>query len=465
MRGYRSVNAFVSNYFGFIRESVQGIMTQTAAENILGDHLYIVFPDRLVKLQGHRHLQKSSCETETTPQRLSSYLDRKFKSFLIIPNGPFRDEDSYVKSAVIAHKLYIGSSVWTGFTFAFVLSCPSDLKSALKHGAVKRGLWAVKNGVGTKSNSEDDLLKYVQQSENLSAFEVLLEAESKSTCIFKAVSEKDGGKSFKFHVETTSDKDESSWIFNNPGFSPVFHSYGEAIYILQKCCDMPDVKELLEIADKSLVDFKKQSAEMSLKHPFVVVEGLDATGKTTLTKILEDKLGAARYYTPPPLVQHLRQFFDTVPEIVRRAYYSVGNYLVAMDIAKECQTRPVIMDRYWHSTASYGIANESSTADLPEVGHMVYKWPKDLLRPSVVLFLSVTEEVRKQRLSGRGEESTFEEKHLDRDKLFRQRLCEAYRRMEDPSCIEIDACGSVDSVVHSALKVLNKKDISFSAKI
>ncbi|KAK3591148.1 hypothetical protein CHS0354_040216 [Potamilus streckersoni] len=462
MRWNRSLNAFLANYFGFIRESFQGIMTQ--AGNILGDQLYIVFPDRYVKLQ--RLLQEWACETETRAVvRLSSYIDKKFKSYLIIPNGSFSDEDSYVKSAVIAHTLYRRSSVWTDFTFAFVLSCPANLKSALNHRAVKRGLWAVKSGVGVKSNSEDDLLKYVQQSENLSAFEVFFEAESKSTCIFQAVSEKDGGKGFQFHIEITSNENEASRIFNNPNFSPVFHSYEEARYILQKCCDMPDVKELLEIADRNiLADFKKQSAEMSLKHPFVVVEGLDATGKTTLTKILEDKLGAARYYTPPPLVQHLRQFFDTLPEIVRRAYYSVGNYLVAMEIAKECQTRPVIMDRYWHSTAAYGIANESSTADLPELGHMVYNWPKDLLRPSVVLFLSVTEEVRRQRLSGRGEETTFEEKHLDRDKLFRQRLCEAYRRMVDPSCIEINACGSVESVVEAALEVLNKHDISFSQK-
>lgn len=69
-------------------------------------------------------------------------------------------------------------------------------------------------------------------------------------------------------------------------------------------------------------------------------------GKTTLTQILEEKLGAARYYTPPPQVQHLRAFFDKLPEIVRRAYYTLGNYIVAEDIIKELQTRPVIMDRY-----------------------------------------------------------------------------------------------------------------------
>lgn len=58
-------------------------------------------------------------------------------------------------------------------------------------------------------------------------------------------------------------------------------------------------------------------------------------------------MGAARYFTPPPQLTSLRAFFDKYPEIVRRAYYSMGNYIVARDIINECQTRPVIMDRYY----------------------------------------------------------------------------------------------------------------------
>ena len=68
-------------------------------------------------------------------------------------------------------------------------------------------------------------------------------------------------------------------------------------------------------------------------------------GKTTLTEHLQSKLNAIRYYTPPPQLTHLRPVFDAYPEIVRRAYYSLGNYIVAEEIVRECQTKPVIMDR------------------------------------------------------------------------------------------------------------------------
>ncbi|XP_021340805.1 UMP-CMP kinase 2, mitochondrial-like isoform X2 [Mizuhopecten yessoensis] len=219
--------------------------------------------------------------------------------------------------------------------------------------------------------------------------------------------------------------------------------------------DVPEVAELLTIADRLIPqDLNVQQLQENMKHPFVVVEGMDATGKTTLTKILGDRLSAVRLYTPPPPIEHLRKIFDRLPELVRRAYYSIGNYIVAMEISKECQERAVVMDRYWHSTAAYGIANESSTGDLPRSGHPVYQWPTDLLRPTAVLFLTVGEEKRKQRLQGRGIEKTFEERSLDKDQLFRQRLCDAYRRMENPSLVEVDASGTVEEVVKSAIEKL-----------
>ncbi|CAG2197752.1 CMPK2 [Mytilus edulis] len=235
-----------------------------------------------------------------------------------------------------------------------------------------------------------------------------------------------------------------SRAFSKPDLCPVFHSYVEARKILSKCKDMPEAITLLDIADKNIPgNFDVNELQNQIQHPFVVVEGLDATGKTTLTETLEKKLNAVRYYTPPPEVAHLRKFFDALPEIIRRAYYCIGNYIVAIQIARECQNKAVIMDRFWHSTTAYGVANETSTSDMPPSGHWVYQWPSDLLKPTLVL----------------GGAITFEEQHLDKDILFRQRLCEAYRRMENPVCIEIDAKGSKESVVKAAEETLEKHGI------
>jgi UMP-CMP kinase 2 len=70
------------------------------------------------------------------------------------------------------------------------------------------------------------------------------------------------------------------------------------------------------------------------------------SGKTTLTETLEKKLEATGIYSLPCQLKDLRKVFDALPEIIRRAYYCIGNYIVAIQVAKECQHKAVIMDRY-----------------------------------------------------------------------------------------------------------------------
>jgi len=49
--------------------------------------------------------------------------------------------------------------------------------------------------------------------------------------------------------------------------------------------------------------------------------------------------------TPPkyPTVVNARKYFDDQNETMRRAYYSLGNYLAAQEIVTN--QKPVIMDR------------------------------------------------------------------------------------------------------------------------
>ncbi|XP_076465683.1 UMP-CMP kinase 2, mitochondrial-like [Babylonia areolata] len=249
-------------------------------------------------------------------------------------------------------------------------------------------------------------------------------------------------------------------IFQENRFSPVFHDYERTIGVLNMFKESIEVQKLLDIAAHELRE-RKTVAQLQamMKEPLIVVEGMDATGKTTLTEFLEEKLNAARYSTPPPCLLPLRPFFDKLPEIVRRAYYSLGNYIVAQQIAAECQTRVVLMDRYWHSTAAYGIANETSMGDLPPLGHESYCWPTDLLKPTTVIFLTVSEQVRRERLGKRQGIVTFEERFLNKDQLFRKRLCEAYLRMREPACIQVDASGSKEEVVAAVLEQLELQGI------
>ncbi|XP_052091708.1 UMP-CMP kinase 2, mitochondrial-like [Mytilus californianus] len=435
-------------------------------------NIHIAFPDKPVYLEryegGKNLLQKN--KKETSELSLSDcFTDQN--DILLFPNILKENTDTvsnYIKSAIRSQKLLREITLKYACNCNVSLSTFTDIDSNQdSHEKIYRGV-SVFTHHSNETFSANDVIKMAYENNFKRHYfikqikEGRCRVEERDSKTMDVLSDqlyimKD---SWEIIEKCSSFTQCQSRSFTKPDLCPVFHSFVEAREILSKCKDMPEAVTLLDIADKNIPgNFDVNELQKQIQYPFVVVEGLDATGKTTLTETLEKKLNAVRYYTPPPEVGHLRKFFDDMPEIIRRAYYCIGNYIVAIQIAKECQNKAVIMDRFWHSTTAYGIANETSTSDMPPRGHWVYQWPSDLLKPTLVLFLTVTEEVRRQRLSGRGGAITFEEQHLDKDILFRQRLCKAYRRMENPACNEIDAKGSKESVVKAAEETLEKHGI------
>ncbi|XP_033762619.1 UMP-CMP kinase 2, mitochondrial-like [Pecten maximus] len=409
-----------------------------------GEFTYIAFPDKPAYLSKlNRNGTRLDELVPSNASEIASGVHGNYTLLVIQPQVPKENKlTKYIQTGTISQRIIRDLPDFPG---GFSL-CYSTVS-----GVVERGVC-----VYFKDEDRNDTIPKIKRILN----------EHNISSYFKLINNGNGKFIRTKHDVTNGDiVDEAEYcltesitqsaIFTVPDFTPVFHDYARTRLILQKTLAVPEVAELLNIADCLLLqDLNVQQLEENMKYPFVVVEGMDATGKTTLTKILKDRLTAVRFYTPPPPIEHLRKVFDRLPELVRRAYYSIGNYIVAMEISKECKERAVVMDRYWHSTAAYGIANESSAGDLPGRGHSVYQWPTDLLRPTAVLFLTVGEEIRKQRLQGRGIEKTFEERSLDKDQLFRQRLCDSYRQMENPSLVEVDASGTVEEVVKSAIDKL-----------
>ncbi|KAI5705022.1 hypothetical protein M8J75_011194 [Diaphorina citri] len=136
----------------------------------------------------------------------------------------------------------------------------------------------------------------------------------------------------------------------------------------------------------------------------------------------------------------LREKFDAHDSLLRRAYYSLGNYIAAQDIKQDLQKQPVVMDRFWHSTSAYGMANElvkNSDLKLPDEDDDIYSWPKDLMKPDLVIYLTVSEAIRLQRLSRR-KNFTLEENELKKNAKFRELLTTIYRNMNNPELVFVD---------------------------
>ena len=189
---------------------------------------------------------------------------------------------------------------------------------------------------------------------------------------------------------------------------------------------------------------------------FIVIEGLDATGKSTLAHKLAECLDATLLACPPRLKApellkgDLRSHFDCRPPVQRRAYYRAAN-LIASELAEVAlQTGHVVMDRYWTSTVAFAALDDNSTIDREWQG----RYPPELREPDGVILLTVDEENRLKRMRGRGEPVRNEERNLAEKVARREAVLQAYR-MFDP--IEIDTSHlDPDAVLVAVLEVLHK---------
>lgn len=189
---------------------------------------------------------------------------------------------------------------------------------------------------------------------------------------------------------------------------------------------------------------------------FIVIEGLDATGKSTLVEKLAERLDATLLQCPPRLEApdlsdtDLRSYFDDRPPAQRRAYYRAANLIASEQAEIALQNGHVVMDRYWTSTVAFAALDDDSDLDREWQG----RYPPELRKPDSVILLTVDEENRTKRMHGRGEPVTDEEQNLAEDVTHREGVLRAYRRF-DP--IEIDTSHlTPDAVLEVVLAVLHK---------
>jgi thymidylate kinase len=189
---------------------------------------------------------------------------------------------------------------------------------------------------------------------------------------------------------------------------------------------------------------------------FIVIEGLDATGKSTLVGELAESLKATLLRCPPKLEapefidSDLRSYFDERPAVQRRAYYRAANLIASEQAEAALQSGHVVMDRYWTSTVAFAALDDDSNLD--EEWHGCY--PPEFCKPDIVILLTVDEENRAKRMQERGEPVTAEEHNLAEDAARRETVLRVYRTF-DP--IEIDTSNlTPDAVLETVLAVLHR---------
>lgn len=146
---------------------------------------------------------------------------------------------------------------------------------------------------------------------------------------------------------------------------------------------------------------------------FIVVEGLDGVGKSTLVRELAESFSGHAMSTPGPALGESRQSVLSVfsqDELAKALFYTASvssEGRCARTLAESGEW--VFMDRYWASTVAYAKAR-GVTADLDALS-------KSLVQPDITVLLVLDESERQRRLNIRG---TTSEDMETLDPIFRK---------------------------------------------
>lgn len=188
---------------------------------------------------------------------------------------------------------------------------------------------------------------------------------------------------------------------------------------------------------------------------FIVIEGLDGTGKSTTAKALAEALGGTALTTPLDKFKQVRPQLEDIylnEPYGRQLFYASTAIASSIQVKQELETHQVvILDRYWLSTQVYHHwRTQGQHFELDEVENM-------LLKPDLTIYLELALEERMKRLEGRS--ANTEEDRQTTELVANEQLNQLYHIYLESSYSDqwsiIDASLTTDEIikkiVHSPL--------------
>ncbi|WP_375750021.1 dTMP kinase [Vibrio sp. HN007] len=184
---------------------------------------------------------------------------------------------------------------------------------------------------------------------------------------------------------------------------------------------------------------------------FIVIEGLDGAGKSTVSKHLAKKLNAKLLTTPGEDFKRTRKQLDAAfkNNLKARQLFYMATVLNVADKAQSllASGQNVVVDRYWLSTQVYHCwMTNGQHYNLHEI-------ERDLLKPDLTVFLDLPKHERKKRINNRNN-CTAEDSQtltLKADDALRN----LYEQMSDSEPVgkwlSVDASQSVGAIVDTVL--------------
>jgi dTMP kinase len=153
---------------------------------------------------------------------------------------------------------------------------------------------------------------------------------------------------------------------------------------------------------------------------FIVLEGIDGAGKSTVSRELALAIGAKLYRTPPPGFSSTRRTIDENAQLLSRFLFYLSSVVYASEaIQVLLQKRHVVCDRYLVTTVAYHRAmGLKLNWDIEEL---------NLVKPDFTFFLELADERERQRRLRERKRYTSTDAILD-DEIVRNKLLREYRK-------------------------------------
>lgn len=176
------------------------------------------------------------------------------------------------------------------------------------------------------------------------------------------------------------------------------------------------------------------------KPPFIVLEGLSGCGKTTIGRMLAERMYAEFYVTPPNPFSRVRESIDKDATLSARfLFYLAGLLQASQEITEILQTRGVVCDRYVHTTICF---HQAVGID---VSTLAPNFIRNVLQPDHVFLITCTQSTRIRRLVKRG--LNYNDL-LERNDAIEQRFLASYRSF---GLTEVDNSLNDPEIVISAI--------------
>lgn len=143
----------------------------------------------------------------------------------------------------------------------------------------------------------------------------------------------------------------------------------------------------------------------SLLPKLVVIEGVDAVGKTTIARMLEDALGYTYLYTPQAPFTVIRSLVEEMEDINTRFFYYLTSVIGVQPQLKSMLSlgKKVVIDRYVYSTMAMHTVLGAKVQSV-NVRELPIIWP------NVGILLTTQTDVRIKRMESRAKQPTHDKK-------------------------------------------------------